>query len=46
MGNIDESKQYHREKHTRYGYKTEVSVLPDGLAAIVSKHYPGSVSDI
>jgi len=33
-------------KHKLYGYKVEVSILPNGLALNISKHYPGSVSDL
>lgn len=45
-GNHEESKKYFSGKHKLYGYKTEVSVLPNGLAILVSPHVPGSVSDI
>lgn len=44
-GNIQEGKLYFSGKHKLYGYKVEVSVLPNGLAIGCSKHYPGSVSD-
>lgn len=45
-GNIQEGKKYYSGKHKLYGYKVEVSVLPNGLALCCSKHYPGSVSDL
>eukprot|EP00171_Calliarthron_tuberculosum_P022852 IDg22852t1 len=46
FGNMAEGKKYFSGKHKLYGYKVEVSVRPNGLAAAYSKHYPGSVSDI
>ena len=46
VGNHQESQKYFSNKHKLYGYKTEVSVLPNGLAIGSSIHHPGSVSDI
>lgn len=45
-GNHQESKCYFSNKHKLYGYKTEVSVLPNGIAAGCTVHHPGSVSDL
>lgn len=45
-GSIEEGKRYYSGKHKLYGYKVEVSVLPNGLAAGSTLHYPGSVSDL
>ena len=45
-GNIQESKAYFSEKHKLYGFKTEVSVLANGLAVGCSRHYTGSTADI
>lgn len=45
-GNMQEGKEYYSGKHKLYGYKTEVSVLPNGQAIGCTKPYPGSVSDI
>lgn len=45
-GNHEEAKKFFSGKHKLNRYKSEVSVLPHGLAVSVSKHYPGSVSDI
>ncbi len=44
--NLQEAKKYFSGKYKLYGYKLEVSVMPNGLAAMCSGHYPGSVSDI
>jgi len=43
---MQEGKAYFSGDHKLYGYKVEVSVLPNGLAAHASRHYPGSVSDV
>lgn len=43
---MQEGKKYFSGKHKLYGFETEASVLPNGLALFSSKHYPGSVSDI
>lgn len=45
-GIMEETKVYYSGKHHLYGYKTEMSVLPNGLAIGMSTCYPGSVSDI
>ena len=45
-GSVEEGKLYYSGKHKLYGYKTEVSVLPNGLALGCSVHEPGSVSDL
>ena len=45
-GTMEEGKRYFSGKHKLYGYKVEVSVLPNGLAIGCSDHYPGSVADI
>ena len=45
-GNHEESKPYFSKKHGMYGYKVEMSVLPNGLAVMASDHYPGSVHDL
>lgn len=45
-GSLEECKKYFSGKHKLYGYKAEVSVLPNGLAIGSSRHFPGSVSDI
>lgn len=44
-GSVDEGKRYYSGKHKLYGYKVEVSVMPNGLCISSSQHYPGSVSD-
>ena len=45
-GNLQEDKRYFSGKHKLYGFKTEVSPRPNGIAVSCSKHYPGSVSDL
>lgn len=45
-GNVKENRHYFSGKHHLYGLKTEVSVLPNGIAIGCSKVYPGSVADI
>ena len=45
-GNHSESKAMFSGKHKLYGYKTEVSVLPNGIAIGLSVHHPGAVLDI
>lgn len=45
-GSLQESKRYFSGKHKLYGFKVEVSVLPNGQAVSTSQHEPGSVSDI
>ena len=45
-GNHQESKRYFSGKNRLYGYKVEVSVLPNGLALVFSLHRHGSVSDL
>ncbi|RHY70326.1 hypothetical protein DYB35_009333 [Aphanomyces astaci] len=40
-----DKKVYHSGKHSFYGYKVELSVLPNGFAINCTKHYKGSVSD-
>ena len=44
-GSMEEGKRFYSGKHKLYGYKVEVSVLPNGLAIGCTQHYPGSVSD-
>ena len=44
-GNIRGGK-YNISKHKLYGYRLEVSVLPNGLAFSCRKHYPGSIFDL
>ena len=45
-GSVEEGKKYVSGKHKQYGYKVEVSVLPNGLALCCSEHELGSVSDL
>ena len=45
-GTLAESKKYFSGKHKLYGFKVEASVLPNGMALHVSKHYLGSVADM
>lgn len=45
-GNMQESKQYYSGKHKLYGYKSEASVLPNGIAVMISSHYKGATSDL
>ncbi|OWZ08273.1 hypothetical protein PHMEG_00019215 [Phytophthora megakarya] len=45
-GRFAEQKHYFSGNHKLYGFKIECAVVPPGLAVHVSKHYPGSVSDI
>lgn len=45
-GSHQESKAYFSNKHKLYGFKTEMSVLPNGLAINCSSHHNGSKSDI
>ena len=45
-GTLEEVKKYFSGKHKLYGFKVEVSVLPNGLAISASVYYPGSVADI
>ncbi|KAF0683493.1 hypothetical protein As57867_024385, partial [Aphanomyces stellatus] len=42
---FNEKKLYFSKKHSLYGHKVEVSVLPNGLAINCTCHYKGSVSD-
>ena len=44
--NMEEGNKYFSGKHKQYGYKVEVSVLPNGLALCCSEHEPGSVFDL
>ena len=46
VGTMQEGKHYYSRKHKLCGLKTEVSVLPTGLAIGCSTHYGGSVEDI
>ena len=43
---MNESKQYYSGKHQLYGYKTEVSVLHNGVDVLASLHYPAAASDL
>ena len=45
-GNHEEAKGHFSGKHKMYGYKTEVSVLPNGLEIGASRHFMGSVADV
>lgn len=45
-GNHQESKHYFSNKHKIYGYKTEVSVVPNGLAIGCIDHRQRSVADV
>lgn len=45
-GNMMEGKVYFSGKHKLYGYKSEVSVAPNGQAINCVAHEPGSVSDL
>jgi DDE superfamily endonuclease len=45
-GNLQEAKRHYSGKHSLYGFKQEVSVLPNGQAIAVSPHYPGSINDL
>jgi len=45
-GNHDQAKEFYSNKHKLYGCKTEVSVLPNGVAIGFTEHYPGSVPDL
>lgn len=45
-GSLQEAKRYYSAKHKLYGYKVEVSVLPNGYAIGCTRHYPGSESDV
>ena len=45
-GSLEESKRYFSGKQKLYGYKTEVAVLPNGIAIHCPAHEPGSVADI
>jgi hypothetical protein len=45
-GRFMEQKHYFSGKHKLYGYKTEYSVAMPGVAVNMTKHYPGSVSDL
>ena len=44
--NHEEAKRHLSNKHKLYGYKSEVSVLPNGIAIGCTPHQPGSVSDL
>lgn len=45
-GNNREEEVTFSGEHKLYGYKLEMSVLPNGLAIGCSTHYPGSVADV
>ncbi|KAG6610395.1 succinyl-CoA:3-ketoacid coenzyme A transferase [Phytophthora cinnamomi] len=45
-GSQQERASYYSKKYKLHGYKTEVSVLPTGLAITCSNHYRGSEADI
>lgn len=45
-GTLSEGRVFFSGKHHMYGFKTEVSVLPNGLAIGYTKWKPGSTSDI
>lgn len=44
-GRIEETKLYYSGKHHLYGFKPELSVLPNGLGIGNNKSFPGSVSN-
>ncbi|RLO00854.1 hypothetical protein DYB28_010362 [Aphanomyces astaci] len=44
-GSYADKKVYYSGKHSLYGHKVELSVLPNGFAINCTKHYKGSVSD-
>lgn len=43
---MQEGTAYFSEKHKLYGLKDEVAVLCNGIASALSKHCPGSTSDL
>lgn len=43
---MTEAKPYFSPKHKLYGYKTEVSVLPNGMSCFLSDHYFGSIPEV
>ena len=45
-GNIDDAKPYDSAKDKLYGFKTEASVLPNGIAVHITAHCPGATSDL
>lgn len=44
--NFTEAKLYSSEKHKMYGYRSEASVLPNGICICSSEHVSGSVANI
>lgn len=45
-GNMEECKSYYLSKRKLYGYETEVSVPPNGLAIGCSNRYVGCTADV
>jgi hypothetical protein len=45
-GSQQERASYYSAKHKLHGYKTEVSVIPTGLAINCSRHFKGCTADI
>ena len=45
-GNMFEARPYYSAKHKLHGYKSESSVLPNGIAVHMSVHHPGNTSDL
>ncbi|RQM29211.1 hypothetical protein B5M09_011706 [Aphanomyces astaci] len=44
-GSYAEKKHYYSGKHSLYGHKVEISVVPNGFAIFCTEHYKGSISD-
>lgn len=45
-GRFGEQLRYFSAKHKLYGFKIECAVVKPGIAIHVSRHYPGSTSDL
>ncbi|ETV64188.1 hypothetical protein H257_18887 [Aphanomyces astaci] len=45
FGSYAEKKHYYSGKHSLYGHKVEISVVPNGFAIFCTEHYKGSISD-
>jgi hypothetical protein len=45
-GRFGEQMRYFSGKHKLYGFKIECAVIRPGIAVHVSRHYPGSTSDL
>lgn len=46
VGTMRDARPYYSAKHKLHGYKTEMSVLPNGICIGISKHRRGGVPDI